>query len=83
MALADAARRFSALPPLHKKHRHNNHDRCGNKSKWLQHKPKPMKHQEVSHPDGNGGQNDDEERFVHIDSLFNLVFTSLFTPPAM
>jgi hypothetical protein len=59
--LAIHPRGFSALAPLNQNHRRDNYHRRTYKPEGLQGKPKPVKHQDVAEPDGDGRQNDDEE----------------------
>jgi hypothetical protein len=59
------ARGFATVAPLHQNHCRNDHDRCHHKTEWLQHKPQPMKHEDITQPYGNGRQNDDEKRAIH------------------
>jgi hypothetical protein len=59
IALAAPARGFSALAPLNQYHRRNNYNCRAYKTEWLQRIPKPMKHENVAQPHGNGRQNDD------------------------
>src|SRR6202035_1201898 len=61
IALTISVLGFSALASLNQDHCRDNHNRRPHKTKWLQRKSKPMKHEEVSKPHSNGRQNDDEE----------------------
>src|ERR1700686_3221579 len=61
MPLVAPARGFSIFAPLDKKHRRGNHNRRHHKTKWLQHEPQIMEHEEVAQAHGDGRQNDDEE----------------------
>lgn len=60
---------LSPVVPLHQDHCRNDDHRRPHEAKRIQRKPAPMKHKKVADPHGDGRQNDDEERAIHIETF--------------
>ena len=57
--------------PLNKNNRGHGAETSHHKSKWLERKAKPPKHEEVAERHSDRGNNDDQERSIHNNDVLH------------